>query len=170
VIRPGAAATLRRWGEALAGGVALFTGTWLLIGSSGLSTLFGTALLLLGGFLLVTGIRRARFRTGAEGPGILRADEGCILYMGPVDGGMVALDDLAEVSLIRHPDGRAAWRLTSIEGAPLDIPEGAQGADRLLDALAPLPGLDGAAMVRAVQLREVGVRVVWRRHARLALT
>lgn len=170
MIRPEAAAALTRWRDVLIGGAALILGTVLVATSSGLPTLFGLALLAVGGVLLVAGLRRARFRTGAEGPGLVRIDEGRILYMGPLTGGMVALDDLAEITLHRAEDGAATWHLIPSQGDPLDIPEGAQGADALLDALAPLPGLDGGAMVRAVQNRTPGLITVWRRDSRLALT
>ncbi|MEM8822897.1 MAG: hypothetical protein AAGF30_04735, partial [Pseudomonadota bacterium] len=143
MIRPEAAATLSRWRDVLIGGAALIFGGLLVVTSSGLSTLFGLALVAVGAVLLVAGLRRARFRTGAEGPGLVRIDEGRILYMGPITGGMVALDDLAEVTLNRAEDGVATWQLIPSQGAPLHIPEGAQGADALLDALAPLPSLDG---------------------------
>ncbi|MEM8850895.1 MAG: hypothetical protein AAGE03_12790 [Pseudomonadota bacterium] len=170
MIRPEAAAALSRWRDVLIGAAALVVGAVLVVTSSGLPTLFGLALLVVGGVLGVAGLRRARFRTGAEGPGLVRIDEGRILYMGPETGGMVALDDLAEVALHRAVDGPATWHLIPSEGPPLLIPEGAQGADALLDALAPLPGLDGGAMVRAVQSRTPGLITVWRRDPRLALT
>ncbi|MEM8823636.1 MAG: hypothetical protein AAGF30_08510, partial [Pseudomonadota bacterium] len=73
-------------------------------------------------------------------------------------------------TLNRAEDGVATWQLIPSQGAPLHIPEGAQGADALLDALAPLPSLDGGAMVRAVQSRTPGLTTVWRRDPRLALT
>ncbi|MEM7488563.1 MAG: hypothetical protein AAF390_05505 [Pseudomonadota bacterium] len=170
MIRPEAAATLARWRDVLIGGAALVAGATLLATSSGLSILFGLALLAVGGVLSLAGLRRARFRTGAQGPGIVRVDEGRILYMGPITGGMVALDDLAEVALDRTADGAAAWHLVPGDGPALEIPEGAEGSDALLDALAPLPGLDGGVMVRAVQGRGPGRITVWRRDPRLALT
>jgi hypothetical protein len=169
LIRPDARAALLRWREVLIGGAALAIGLWLAIGGAGLPVLFGLALLSLGAFLIVTGLRRARFRTGAEGPGLVRVDEGRILYMGPLSGGMVALDDLTEIAFQRDAAG-GTWRLTPVQATPLEIPEGAQGAEALLDALAPLPGLDTGAMVRAVQDRRTGLITVWRRDGRIALT
>jgi hypothetical protein len=165
MIRPEARAALIRWREVLIGAAAIPLGAWLPMGL-GLPRLFGLALLAVGGFLVVTGLRRARFRNAADGPGILRTDEGRIAYMGPEDGGTVALDDLTEVAFHRDP---ATWRLIATTGT-LAIPQGAVGADALLDALAPLPGFDGGAMVRATRARGTGPITVWRRDARLALT
>ncbi|WGH79512.1 hypothetical protein [Jannaschia ovalis] len=170
MIRPEAAARLRRWREAIAGAVALAAGLWLLLTSGGLPFLFGLALLPLGAVLALSGIRHARFRSEAEAPGIVEVDEGRITYLGPVLGGSIALDELDELAFRRAATGEAFWRLAPAAGPPVWIPEGARGAETLLDALAPLPGLDAGAMVRAVQDRTPGLRVVWRRTPLRALT
>ncbi len=170
MIRPELRAQILRWREAIGGLGALLFGAYLAVTSSGLPTLFGLALMVVSTFLIVSGLRHGRFRTGALGPGILRTDEGRIAYMGPITGGVVALDDLIEVTLLRNSDGQATWRLISESAPPLDVPEGAEGADALLDALAPLPGFDGGYMVRAVQARTPGLISVWRRDPLRALT
>ncbi|MEM9797529.1 MAG: hypothetical protein AAF919_13640 [Pseudomonadota bacterium] len=170
MIRPEAAARLRRWREVLIGAGALVLGLWLLLQGRGLALLFGLALLASGAGLLLTGIRRARFRTEAEAPGIVEAVEGRIAYMGPVMGGTVGLDELQEVAFQRRADGSGFWRLMPAANAPLFIPEGALGADILLDALAPLPGMEADAMVRAVQAHAEGFTIVWRRAGVAALT
>ena len=170
MIRPGAMALLTRWREALAGGLALALGGWLWLGFRGLPALFGLAALLVGLFLVISGVRAARFRTGARSPGIVGVDEGRITYMGPLTGGLVELDELTQVAFHRPDVGDAYWRLSQRQGEALVIPEGAIGSDRLLDALAPLPGLDAGAMVRAVQTRDPGAVTVWRRAPLRALT
>lgn len=170
MIRPEAAARLHRWREAVAGAVALAAGAWLLLTTGGLPFLFGLALVVIGAVLAPSGIRRARFRTEAEAPGVVEVDEGRITYLGPVMGGTVTLDEMAELAFRRAATGEAFWRLAPASGAPVWIPEGARGAEQLIDALAPLPGLDTGAMVRAVQSRTPGLRVVWRRAPLRALT
>ncbi|MBM2575005.1 hypothetical protein JQC91_01695 [Jannaschia sp. Os4] len=168
MIRPEASAMLLRWREALVGAGAVALGLWLLARGGGLPWLFGLVLVLIGAVLLPSGWRRARLRTEAEAPGIVSAVEGTIAYMGPITGGMVSLDELSEVAFRRASTGEGFWRLAAVDGAPLTIPEGARGAEVLLDALAPLPGFDGGAMVRAVRGR-TGTTVVWRRSRPLAL-
>ncbi|UWQ22718.1 hypothetical protein [Jannaschia sp. W003] len=172
MIRPEAAAALLRWREAIAGGLAVAAGLWLWTVSYGLPALFGAALVALGAVLLVSGLRHARFRSDSEAPGVVEVDEGRITYMAPVMGGTMALDAVAEVAFrrTRGPEGEGFWRLTDTAGATLFIPEGAVGHDALLDALAPLPGLDGGAMVRALRGRTPGLVVVWRRRGHAALT
>ncbi len=170
MIRPEIAARLTRWREAIAGGAVVASGLWLALGSSGLVAIFGGAVALLGAMLALSGIRRARFRSAVCAPGVLEVDEGRLTYLGPVLGGSADLDDLTEVVFRRTATGEAFWRLSHTGGRPLIVPEGAAGSERLLDALAPLPGLESGAMVRAVQGRRAGTTAVWRRADRLSLT
>ena len=166
-LRPEAATALVRWREALAGGALFALGAALLLRSGGLPFLFGLALASLGAVLLLSGLRRGLLRPGAEAPGVLEVDEGRITYLAPLMGGSVALDELHEVALRRTGGGEAFWRLAPVDGAPLLVPTGARGAEALLDALAPLPGFSGGALVRAARdgARDGarGTVTVWRR-------
>ncbi|MGC1259958.1 MAG: hypothetical protein WA873_04780 [Jannaschia helgolandensis] len=170
MIRPEVAALMIRWREALIGGGAIILGLGLWIASGGLIAFFGAVAMTVGAFLLVSGIRAARFRTATQSPGVVEVDEGRITYLGPILGGSVELDELTEVAFLRTRGGEAFWRLAQFTGQPLMIPEGAAGSDKLLDALAPLPGLDTGAMVRAVQSPAPATITVWRRTGHRALT
>jgi hypothetical protein len=59
------------------------------------------------------------------------------------------------------PDSSHAWILTAEDGTRLVIPLGAEGADRLFDALSPLPGIDFDAGAAAVAARRPGRATVW---------
>ncbi|KIT17098.1 hypothetical protein [Jannaschia aquimarina] len=167
MIRPELQALFWRWREVIGGAGLVVLGLALWVGSAGLPALFGLAALAVGVVLLIPGLRRARFRGTADGPGVVDVTEGHISYFGPTNGGAVALDLLEEVSF----DGAArAWRLEDSRGEVLVIPEGASGSEALLEALAPLPGFDAGHMVRAVRERAPTSRVVWTRRARPALT
>lgn len=168
MIRPRAAATLLRWREALVGGIVAAGGVWLWLEFRGLAAVIGGAAVGVGVMLLLSGIRRARFATGALSPGVVEVDEGRITYLGPVMGGSVELDDLQAVTFRRTATGEAFWRLVLAAGPPLVIPEGAAGAERLLDGLVALPGLDPGAMVRAVRRPAPATVVVWRRQLTVA--
>lgn len=170
MIRPEAAARLKRWREAIVGVIAAIVGIWLWFAFQGLPALFGLAAMAVGTVLMISGVRSARFLSHAQSPGIVGVDEGRITYMGPLTGGLVELDELTQVAFHRPDTGDAYWRLSHRQGEPLVIPDGAAGADKLLDALAPLPGLDAGAMVRAVQTRTPGTITVWRRDRLRALT
>ena len=166
MIRPGAADLLRRWREALVGAAALALGLWLWAAARGLPSVLGAVAALVGAVLLLSGIRRALFASDAEAPGMVEVDEGRITYLGPVMGGSVEIDDVTEVAFRRTATGEAFWRLAQEAGRPLAIPEGAAGAERLLDALVSLPRLDTGAMVRAVRAPGPATIVVWRRSDR----
>lgn len=170
MIRPEIAAMLGRWREALAGGVAIALGAWLWWDNHGLIALFGGVLVAIGAVLALSGIRQARFRTTTGAPGLVEVDEGRITYMGPVMGGSVDLDALSSVTFRRTATGEAFWRLAQSDGPTLVIPEGAANAEILLDALAPLPGFDTGAMIRAVRSRASSTTKVWQRNAPRALT
>ncbi|WP_308915766.1 hypothetical protein [Jannaschia sp. LMIT008] len=170
MIRPDAAATLHRWREAGLGAFGVVLGLWLWATTFGLPALLGLALAVVGAVLLLSGLRRALFDTGARAPGVVTVDEGRITYMGPVMGGTVALDDLTEVAHRRSTSEDAFWRLSADGQAPVFVPAGALGADALPDALAPLPGFDAIAMVRVSRRTDRGTVIVWRRPGRAALT
>ena len=170
MIRPEAAALLARWREAAIGGAAILLGVWLLATSGGLPVLFGIALTGAGAVLALSGLRRARFRRAADEPGMLELDEGRLTYLGPVLGGTVAVAELEEVTFRRTRSGEAFWRLSPEGGRALIVPEGAAGAERLLDALAPLPGFDSGALVRATRAPAPATVTVWRRRHLAALT
>jgi hypothetical protein len=170
MIRPEAAETILRWREAILGLAGMALGAAMMLTSVGLVALFGLALALVGAVLAMSGMRRARFDTGDDvAPGMVEVDEGQITYLGPVMGGAVALDDLTEIVFRRTATGEAFWKLVSTQ-ATIYIPEGAHGAEQLLDALAPLPGFDGGRMVRAVRERTAVTVKVWSRPGHAALT
>ncbi len=159
MIRPGVRAGLRRWGEALAGLGLLALGLrWT--ASTGLLVWVGAAVAALGAGVAFTGVQRARFRRGGEGPGVVRVDEGRVLYMGPSEGGAADLDALRSVSLDPEgPDG-PAWVLDGDRA--LRVPADALGADALLDAFAALPGFEASRALAALGRRGSAPVAVWR--------
>lgn len=170
MIRPDVIALLLRWREALIGGACTAVGAWVWFAARGLPALFGAVAVAVGAILMLSGVRRALFVSGADSPGLVEVDEGRITYLGPIMGGAVEIDDLTEIVFRRTATGDAFWRLSQTEGRPLLIPEGAAGAERLLDAVVSLPGLDTGAMVRAVRTRTATTVIVWRRPGLRALT
>lgn len=167
-LRPELAAALVRWREplvwvgALAFGLALAWrgyagGGPLLIVVGALAS--GVALGLLRGAL-----GRQALRAAAPGPGVVAIDEGRIGYLGPLDGGYADLATLSEVSLVARAGGAGrAWVLRSEDGSRLEIPLGAEGAERLPDALAALPGFDLSRGVAALARPDRRVIPVWSR-------
>lgn len=138
LIRPELSALLTRWSEVLVGvGVVLF-GLWALQANDPFfRTLAGLVVLAGVGFAFL-GWRRLRFQRAGSAPGIVQLVEGQVSYFGPEEGGFMPLQDVVEL----HLAGRGGtWVLISADGARLEIPVAAQGADGLFDAFATLPGL-----------------------------
>ncbi|MFO7771737.1 MAG: hypothetical protein R6V38_10405 [Roseovarius gahaiensis] len=161
-MRPEAQAALRKWREALTGGVVVALGLWWVFGFVGLLHWLGYPVVLLGFALVWIGFQRARFRIGQNGPGVVQVDEGQIAYFGPLNGGVVALADITRLTVDRtgHP---SHWRLSQPGQPDLVIPLTARGADRLFDAFAQLPGLRTEWMLSQMQRGDHDTIVIWQK-------
>lgn len=149
LVRPDLLAAITRQREVIAAGVAGALGLWLI-------WLGGYVLIPVGGILAVAAagwatiaLGRLRFRRPVAAPGIVEVDEGQVGYLGPAFGGYMALADLEELRIGTF-GGQRQWRLRTSDGQVLLIPVAAEGAERLADAFAVLPGIDMAALGRAI--------------------
>jgi hypothetical protein len=160
-VRPELAVLLRRWGEALVFAAVLALGLWLLwravSGRGWLLLAPGLVLAGSGAGLLMGAVRRIRLSDAPPGAGVVMIDEGRIAYFGPLGGGFVDLPGLIRVEITGE-----AWLLVADDGTRLAIPRGAAGAERLPDALSPLPGLDLDAAVAAIGTGAPGRTLLWR--------
>lgn len=175
-VREDLAAALMRWREViLAGGLALF-GLWLVWLGGLLLVPLGLAVIALAAGWAASALRRLRFATDGEAPGLVEVVEGQVSYFGPTTGGAVGLPDLVELRLLTLR-GRRVWKLRQGDGQTLLVPVEAQGADALFDAFAALPGLDTGDLVAALQEQpptggtnvvalDSGNRLVWARSGR----
>jgi hypothetical protein len=169
-VRPELRAALWRWREALAAGAVAALGLWLFLRGlrfgdwllEGLGAVLGLGALA----ALWAAVQRARFRSGGEGPGVVRVTERRIAYMGPFDGGAVSVQSLSRLEIAAASDGARHWLLHHPDGPPLAIPLDAAGAEALFDAFAALPGLDPARLAGAVA--RGGGGAVWTRPARIS--
>ena len=160
LLRPEARAALWRWRELFLGGFIVVLGLWWALRSFGIMVWLGWAVVALGVMILVTGVQRLRFSRGGGGAGVVEVNERRIAYLGPLTGGVVDLDDLAQLELdgSGHP---AHWRLRPNVGAALAIPVDAEGADGLFDAFAALPGIQTERMLAAMKAAPRESVVVW---------
>lgn len=162
MIRPELKEQMWRWREVIAGGAALVIGVWWLIRNSAFLLLPAIVLIIAGAALIWVGAQRTRFRGEGQGPGTVQVDEGQIAYFGPLSGGMVAIEDLTRVAVdgTQHP---AHWQLSQRDGETLLIPVNADGADRLFDAFARLPGLRMDRALTALETAQDRTIVIWQR-------
>ena len=120
-----------------------------------------------GASLLLGAIRRLRLR-GEPGEGVVLIDEARIGYFGPRGGGFVDLPAIVRVEIVTRPHvlpPAHAWVLTAEDDVRLVVPIGAEGAERLFDALSPLPGIDFDAGAAAIAARGPGRALVWERES-----
>ena len=170
-VRPELAERLRTWREPIVWGLLLGAGIWLIwFGYSRLAPLpfaLGLVFSATGIALLRPAVRRLRLSAEALGEGVVVIDEARIAYLGPRQGGFVDLPAVTRVEVVTRPhvppNSAHAWVITTEDGTRLTIPVGAEGADRLLDALSPLPGIDFDAGIAAVAARGPGRTLLWKK-------
>lgn len=139
--RPEAKAILWRLRDVWGALAVLGLGVWWSWTAFGFVQWLGYAIAVLGVVLLVAGIQRGRFRQGSDGPGVVQITERQLAYFGPLDGGVMDINDLSRLSF--DPTGHPApyWVLTGPEARDLSIPTTATGAEALFDVFAALPDL-----------------------------
>ena len=100
-----------------------------------------------------------------DGPGVVEVDERQITYFAPLGGGAVSINDLARVTILTNDQGPFAedvhWLLEENGGSRLLIPNSAEGAAQLFDALSPLKGVDFEAAIRAMGSTSPDSFVIW---------
>lgn len=170
-IRPEVAALLYRYREVIAAGIVVLLGLWLMALGGYVLLPLGLIVAGVGAALALIGFRKARFAQSVGAPGVVELDEAQVGYLAPETGGFLSLGELVEIRLLLLR-GKRFWRLKQSDGQALLIPVDAQGAERLFDAFANLPGMDSAALVAALQpsaLRQADpslageTRVIWRK-------
>ncbi|NVO57861.1 hypothetical protein HW561_18850 [Rhodobacteraceae bacterium B1Z28] len=162
-IRPEAKLALWRWREVLVAAFVLTLGLSWISGPGGLLGWLGWVLVAVSVALAVIGVQRARFRTGAGGPGVVTVDEGQITYLGPLDGGIFATREIERLAL--DPTSNPAHWILDQPGQPtLHIPVNAEGAEALFDVFSNLPGLKTEQMLSELNGGAAHPVVIWERH------
>lgn len=165
-IRPEARETLMRWREVALGAVLVLVGlNWALTGF-GLAPYVGAVLALIGAAVSFVGWRRVQLPKGGQGPGVVEVDERRIAYLSGHGGGALSVEALVRVEVETSPSGRLIWRFRDEDGATLDIPSDATGAEGLLDALVSLPGLNYDQAAQAVRAERTDRFLIWQKDRR----
>ena len=170
-VRPELVARLHAWREpiawsalTIAGGVLIFRGYESI---APLAFVLGLICTAAGLGLLLPALRRMRLANATPAEGVVVIDEARIAYLGPRTGGIVDLPSVVRVEIVSRPHvpqaSAHAWVITAEDGGKLVIPLGAEGADGLLDALSPLPGIDFDAGAAAIAARAPHRTLVWKK-------
>ena len=162
-IRPEVEAQIWRWRESLVGGGVVVLGVWIALNTRGFLAGLGVLAMVVGIALIVAGWQRARFRIGRAGAGLLRVDERQIIYYGPVAGGTITHEAIAEVVLNPLPRTGPIWELRDGSGEALRIPVDAAGAEALFDVFSGLPGFETEPMLSALADPGAVPRILWAR-------
>ncbi len=164
-IRPEAAAFLKKWREAIVGGVVLMFNLQLAASTVGTLRAIAWVGVLIGAALFIEGVRRARLPRDSGGVGVVEVDERQITYFGPHGGGALSINELARVKVRTTDLGPMAsdffWEFTDRAGRRLTIPGDAENAGALFDALTALPGADYEAVIKASGSTDQAEFVVW---------
>ena len=161
-IRPEVRRKMIRYRQPLIGLAFLLLGLWWAMGN-GLIIWLGGFLCFVGALLIVEGLRRARLlRGGGFGPDFVDVDERQITWFAADVGGSISVDSLAWVRIQTFDDRPANWIFQQNDGQRLSIPSDAAGADKIIDALAPLKGIDLELAVKAMAFDGEKAFVIWR--------
>ena len=163
-LRPEARAQLWRLRDVIAGSGVVALGLWWGLGSFGILKWLGYGLIVLGVGWTLAGIQRARFRQGDSGPGVVTVRERRLGYFGPLDGGVIDVEDLTALELDPTSYPAPSWVLKGIGGQRITIPVDAKGAEALFDIFAALPQIDTEAMLNALSRTPDARVIIWRRH------
>lgn len=140
-IRPELKAAAWRLRDVLTAVCICGLGAWLVYGGRGVLPWLGWIFLALGVALLIAGIQRTRFRQGDDGPGVVQITERRLAYFGPLDGGVVDINDISMLAF--DPGGHPAphWVITGPENRQIAIPTTAKRAELLFDTFSSLPDI-----------------------------
>lgn len=166
-LRPEALAALLRWREAILGACIALAGLYGALSQFGMLFYLSLLAVPVGAALIWEGTWRARMPDGGDGPGVVEVDERQITYFGPRTGGAVSVDALTRIEIVTTDRGPYAddvfWVFHAEDTAPLTVPFGVVGSDRLLDVLTALPGLDQARILTATRDATPRTTVIWQR-------
>ena len=166
-IRPEARRALWRFRDTLGGLALALLGGWLALGGLGITRWIGLILAVVGLAWAVAGVQRARFRQGDDGPGVVQIRERRLGYFGPLEGGVLDLDDIARLEFDPTGHPSAYWVVGGRDGQRLAIPVDAAGAEGLFDLFSALPGIRMQPLLDVLTHPPAGRRLLWERRPTL---
>ena len=162
-LRPEVRAFFWRWREVLLACAVFALGLWWALDGVGITVWLGCIFIAIAIGWVVAGFQRARFAQDGAGPGVVQVRERRLGYFGPLDGGVIDVEDLIRLELDPASDPCPNWVLTGVGGQSIAIPVNAKGSDDLFDVFSALPGIKTDALLDVLS-HTPDVRVtVWSR-------
>lgn len=162
-LRPEARAFLWRWRDVWLGLAVVSFGLWWGLNSVGAVVWLGWLLTAAGGIWAAAGVQRGRFRQKGDGPGVVQIRERRLAYFGPLDGGVMDVNDLTLLELDPTAHPAPVWVLTGISGQRIAIPVNAAGAEALFDIFSALPDIKTGALLDVLSHTPDARVTVWQR-------
>lgn len=139
--RPEVRAFFWRWREVIVAAVVVGLGLWWALAGAGITVWLGYVFMAIGLAWGWAAVQRVRFAQGGDGPGVVQINERRLAYFGPLDGGVMDVEDLIRLELDPGSFPKPSWILTGIGGQRIAIPVNAANAEALFDVFAALPGI-----------------------------
>ena len=161
-LRPEARKALSRWSDVLVAAGFGALGTYWALTKFGILNWIGW--LLIGAAILfaISALQRLKFSRDKGGIGVVHIKEGQITYLGPYEGGVVAVTELREI-VLDYAQDPPCWVLKQLGQHDVHIPLNAEGTDALFDVFAALPGLQTGPMLAALNKNDGHPIVIWQR-------
>lgn len=162
-LRPEVRALARRWQEVIFAGLVLVVGLWWAFTGVGINRWLGYIFCVVGIGWGIAAIQRVRFHQDGDGPGVVQVRERRLAYFGPLDGGVMDVDDLQRLELDPTSTPDPSWVLTGDVGQRIAIPINAAGTDALFDVFAALPGIDTTNLLHVLSHPPDARVTIWER-------
>jgi len=162
-LRPEVRDFAMRWREVLLAGAVGAIGVWLALTGIGINVWLGYLMILAGAAWGFAAVQRVRFAQDGEGPGVVQVRERRLGYFGPLDGGVMDMDDMNMLELDPNTHPSPSWVLTGMGGQRVAIPINAAGADDLFDVFAALPGIDTSSVLDVLSRTPDARVTIWSR-------
>ena len=161
-LRPEAKKTLKRWRDLIIAALFAALGMFWALTAFGILKWIGWMLVAAAILFAWSGLQRLWFSRAKGGIGVVTVKEGQITYLGPFEGGVVAVTELREI-ILDHAQYPPCWVLKQLGQQDVFIPLNAEGTDSLFDVFAALPGFQTGPMLAALQRNDGKPIVIWQR-------
>ena len=166
-IRNEALHLMKFYWEGALGLLIILLGIKLIFSIFWLRIIFGFLLICLGIVIILNFLKRYITSIKQESLGYLSVKERQVSYNHPTDSGVISLDSLSVISLVKKAEGSSnfirLWRLEDDDGCLLYFPVNVLGVDKFIDSLIFLPEVNYGSLRVAMASKENKAIIVWKK-------